>query len=172
MRRRLDLAAGLVVAPEILFLDEPTTGLDPRSRAAMWDVISALAGAGTTVFLTTQYLEEADRLADRIAVVDDGRVVAEGTPASSRRASADRAWTSASRRPALALPTDGDAAAVRTLWTSSIPAATGRRFAVREATLDDVFLSLTAHRPEGHPCLTRSSCRRAARACRAATSRR
>lgn len=79
MRRRLDIAAGIVVTPDLLFLDEPTTGLDPRSRAAVWDVVRALTAAGTTVLLTTQYLEEAERLADRIAVIDHGRVIAEGT---------------------------------------------------------------------------------------------
>src|SRR4051794_8453563 len=85
MRRRLDLAASLVGRPSVLFLDEPTTGLDPRSRQAMWDVISELVADGVTVFLTTQYLEEADRLADRIAVLDGGRVVAEGTAAELKR---------------------------------------------------------------------------------------
>ena len=79
MRRRLDLAASLVLSPPILFLDEPTTGLDPRSRLAMWDVIGELVSGGTTLLLTTQYLDEADRLADRIAVVDRGTVIAEGT---------------------------------------------------------------------------------------------
>jgi ABC-2 type transport system ATP-binding protein len=79
MRRRLDLAASLILAPPVLFLDEPTTGLDPRSRMQMWDVIANLVRDGTTVLLTTQYLEEADRVADRISVVDGGRVIAEGT---------------------------------------------------------------------------------------------
>jgi len=79
MRRRLDLAASLVFSPPVLFLDEPPTGLDPRSRLAMWDVIGELVSGGTTLLLTTQYLDEADRLADRIAVVDAGRVIAEGT---------------------------------------------------------------------------------------------
>ena len=79
MRRRLDLAASLVFSPPVLFLDEPTTGLDPRSRLAMWDIIGELVSGGTTLLLTTQYLDEADRLADRIAVVDAGRVIAEGT---------------------------------------------------------------------------------------------
>ncbi|MDP9484245.1 MAG: ATP-binding cassette domain-containing protein [Actinomycetota bacterium] len=79
MRRRLDLAASLVVVPPVLFLDEPTTGLDPRSRLDMWDVIEELVSGGTTLLLTTQYLDEADRLADQIAVVDGGRVIAEGT---------------------------------------------------------------------------------------------
>src|SRR5918997_4456221 len=81
MRRRLDLAASLVVSPPVLFLDEPTTGLDPRSRLAMWDIIGELVSGGTTLLLTTQYLDEADRLADRIAVVDSGCVIAEGTSA-------------------------------------------------------------------------------------------
>ena len=81
MRRRLDLAAGLVGQPSVVFLDEPTSGLDPRSRQAVWQVVTGLAGSGVTVFLTTQYLEEADRLADRIALLDGGRVVAEGTSA-------------------------------------------------------------------------------------------
>src|SRR4029077_4272082 len=79
MRRRLDLAGSLVISPPVLFLDEPTTGLDPRARMDMWDLISTLVADGTTVLLTTQYLEEADQLADRIVVVDHGRVIAEGT---------------------------------------------------------------------------------------------
>jgi ABC-2 type transport system ATP-binding protein len=80
MRRRLDIAASLVVTPELLILDEPTTGLDPRSRNQVWDIIRSLAGVGTTILLCTQYLEEADQLADGIAVIDHGRVIAEGTP--------------------------------------------------------------------------------------------
>ncbi|MDR3283075.1 MAG: ATP-binding cassette domain-containing protein [Candidatus Methanoplasma sp.] len=80
MRRRLDIAAGLIVIPDLMFLDEPTTGLDPRTRAQMWNTIRALAAKGTTVMLTTQYLDEADNLASRIAVIDHGRVIAEGTP--------------------------------------------------------------------------------------------
>ncbi len=79
MRRRIDLAGALVTKPRVLFLDEPTTGLDPRSRLGMWDVITSLVGEGTTVLLTTQYLEEADRLADSISVIDDGKVIAKGT---------------------------------------------------------------------------------------------
>jgi ABC-2 type transport system ATP-binding protein len=79
MRRRIDLAGPLVTRPKVLFLDEPTTGLDPRSRLGMWDVINTLVGQGTTVLLTTQYLEEADRLADSISVIDDGKVIAKGT---------------------------------------------------------------------------------------------
>ncbi len=80
MRRRLDIAASLVITPELMFLDEPTTGLDPRSRNQVWDIIRSLAAAGTTVLLCTQYLEEADKLADGIAVIDHGKVIAEGTP--------------------------------------------------------------------------------------------
>ncbi|WP_323170980.1 ATP-binding cassette domain-containing protein [Natrialba sp. PRR66] len=80
MRRRLDIAASIVVTPELLFLDEPTTGLDPRNRNQVWDIIRALVANGTTVLLTTQYLDEADQLADRIAVIDEGRIIAEGTP--------------------------------------------------------------------------------------------
>ncbi|QJW35340.1 ATP-binding cassette domain-containing protein [Cellulosimicrobium protaetiae] len=85
MRRRLDLAAGLLTRPQVMFLDEPTTGLDPRSRQTMWDVIRGVVADGTSLFLTTQYLEEADQLADRVALIDDGRVVAEGSPADLKR---------------------------------------------------------------------------------------
>ncbi|MFD6363875.1 ATP-binding cassette domain-containing protein [Streptomyces roseolus] len=91
MRRRLDLAASLITEPEVLFLDEPTTGLDPRGRGEVWAAVRSLVDGGTTVLLTTQYLEEADRLADRISVVDGGRVVAEGTPGELKsRAGRDR----------------------------------------------------------------------------------
>ena len=84
MRRRLDLAAALVASPPVLFLDEPTTGLDPQSRQDLWGVIEDLVRDGTTVLLTTQYLEEADRLARDIVVIDHGRVIAEGTPARAQ----------------------------------------------------------------------------------------
>jgi ABC-2 type transport system ATP-binding protein len=80
MRRRLDLAASLIAQPPLIFLDEPTTGLDPRSRHTMWQIIRDLVAGGTTIFLTTQYLDEADELADRVAVLDQGRIVADGTP--------------------------------------------------------------------------------------------
>ena len=174
MRRRLDLAASLVAQPSVLFLDEPTTGLDPRSRLVMWDVITGLVGSGVTVFLTTQYLEEADRLADRVAVLDGGRVVAEGTPAELKRQTAeqrldlvladDRAFEAVARSLAgrviardererrLGVATDGSAAHVRALLDEVDPGGDGvERFSVHTATLDDVFLALTGHtttRPE------------------------
>jgi ABC-2 type transport system ATP-binding protein len=174
MRRRLDLAASLVAHPEVIFLDEPTTGLDPRGRQAMWQVVSALAGSGVTVFLTTQYLEEADRLADRIAVIDGGRVVAEGTSTQLKQKVADqrldlvladasafedlarllgeRAVHSDPGRLTIGVGTDGSAADVRALLDEVDPGRRAvRRFAVHSATLDDVFLALTgrtAGRPE------------------------
>jgi ABC-2 type transport system ATP-binding protein len=174
MRRRLDLAAGLVADPEVVFLDEPTTGLDPRSRQDLWQVITGLAGSGVTVFLTTQYLEEADRLADHIAVVDGGRIVAEGTAAELKRRIADQrldlvltdsgAYDDAARLlghrvvqrdPAaltLGVATDGSAAHVRALLDEVDPHCLAvRTFTVHTATLDDVFLTLTGHeavRPE------------------------
>ena len=81
MRRRLDISASIVVTPQVMFLDEPTTGLDPKARNQVWDIIRALASEGTTILLCTQYLEEADRLCEGIAVIDHGKVIAEGTPA-------------------------------------------------------------------------------------------
>jgi ABC-2 type transport system ATP-binding protein len=168
MRRRLDLAASLVARPSVIFLDEPTTGLDPHSRQAMWDVVSELVAGGVTVFLTTQYLEEADVLADRIAVLDGGRVVAEGTAAELKRrvaeqrlelVLADAAAFAAVERAlgarvlrrddggrALAVATDGSAAHVRALLDEVDPGGRAvERFAVRGATLDDVFLAVTGH---------------------------
>lgn len=179
MRRRLDIAASLVVEPLIVFLDEPTTGLDPRSRLALWNVIAQLASAGITIFLTTQYLEEADRLADRVALIDGGRIVAEGTPAELKRrvgnsrldldlvsddafmSAIDRLGARATRtdRAALSIsvPTDGSAAQVRALLDEIDP---GNRllsqFTVHTATLDDVFLSLTG-RVGGQPEMERSN---------------
>ncbi|GAA2392427.1 daunorubicin resistance protein DrrA family ABC transporter ATP-binding protein [Streptomyces glaucosporus] len=166
MRRRLDIAASLVGRPEVLFLDEPTTGLDPRSRQSMWELVAALAGSGTTVFLTTQYLEEADRLAGRVALLDAGRVVAEGAPADLKQRVAGRrldltladplAYARVAERLGgaavlrdpdrllLGVPTDGSAAQVRALLDEVDPERGAvDRFAVHEATLDDVFLALT-----------------------------
>jgi ABC-2 type transport system ATP-binding protein len=164
MRRRLDLAASLVTEPEVLFLDEPTTGLDPRSRQGMWELIAELVGGGVTVFLTTQYLEEADRLADRVAVLDGGRIVAEGTPAELTRRIADQrlelvaadaaafallrgvagARVLAAGELSLEMATDGSAADVRALLDELDPGSRlVARFRVQSATLDDVFLALT-----------------------------
>jgi ABC-2 type transport system ATP-binding protein len=164
MRRRLDLACSLVGRPEVLFLDEPTTGLDPRSRSAMWDVIGELVADGVTVFLTTQYLEEADRLAERIAVLDGGRVVAEGTPAELKRrvagprldVTAVDAWAYAELADRLGergvplgehrlgVATDGAAAHVRALLDELDPEREAiAAFALHAPTLDDVFLALT-----------------------------
>ncbi|MCX5411100.1 ATP-binding cassette domain-containing protein [Streptomyces sp. NBC_00059] len=165
MRRRLDLAAGLVGSPEpgVFFLDEPTTGLDPRSRRELWQVVRDLAGRGAAVLLTTQYLEEADQLADRIAVLDGGRIVAEGTPDAlkSRVAGhrldlvltgreaymrlAGRAVHHSPETLTLGIPTDGTAAQVRALLDEIDPHRTDvERFSLHSATLDDVFLALTA----------------------------
>ncbi len=170
MRRRLDLAAGLVGSPSVLFLDEPTTGLDPRSRLALWDVVAGLAAGGTTVLLTTQYLEEADRLADEVAVLDGGRVVERGSPADLKRrlgglrleltavdaaalaVLADRlAGRGAEVDPetlAVRVATDGSAAQARAVLDGADP---GRdlvaTFAVSAPTLDDVYLALTAGGP-------------------------
>ncbi|MER6382169.1 ATP-binding cassette domain-containing protein [Streptomyces sp. NPDC001250] len=166
MRRRLDLAAGLVGRPSVIFLDEPTTGLDPRSRRAMWEVITGLLGEGVTIFLTTQYLEEADQLADSVAVIDGGRVVAQGAPAELKRRVAgqrldvvfddDSAYDEGQRllagristtdrsRLTIGVPTDGSAAQVRSLLDEIDPEARlVSRFSVHTATLDDVFLALT-----------------------------
>jgi ABC-2 type transport system ATP-binding protein len=166
MRRRLDLAASLVGRPSVIFLDEPSTGLDPQSRLRLWEVIGRLAGSGVTVFLTTQYLEEADRLADRIAVLNAGRLIAEGTAAElKQRVAAQRldltcstagALEQVSRRLAghvvhtdpagrtVGVATDGSAGQVRALLDAADPARDLiTSFAVRGATLDDVFLTLT-----------------------------
>jgi ABC-2 type transport system ATP-binding protein len=174
MRRRLDLAASLVGDPAVVFLDEPTTGLDPRSRQAVWQVVADLAGSGMSVFLTTQYLEDADRLADRIALLDGGRVVATGTPAQLKEQVAGQrldlvladatAYEDVARllghraaqrdpgRLTIAVATDGSAGQVRALLDEVDPARRAvDRFAVHQATLDDVFLALTGHpttRPE------------------------
>jgi ABC-2 type transport system ATP-binding protein len=169
MRRRLDLAAGLVVPPAVIFLDEPTTGLDPRSRQQMWAVITGLAGTGVTVFLTTQYLEEADQLADRIAVVDGGTVVAEGTAAQLKQRVAgerldlvlrtgadfeqmarylgDRAIRRDPAELIIGVATDGSSVQVRELLDELDPGRdTVARFTVHTPTLDEAFLTLTGRR--------------------------
>jgi len=170
MRRRLDLAAALVHRPPVLFLDEPTTGLDPSGRADLWGVIEELSGQGTTVLLTTQYLEEADRLADQIVVIDHGRVIARGTTAQLK---ASLGATIVE----IAVPDDGAAERAshvlemvgptnRNSHTVEVKVDGGGRdvlevvrvldregifpdtLVVREPTLDDVFLSLTGHKAE------------------------
>ncbi|MFF2943900.1 ATP-binding cassette domain-containing protein [Streptomyces niveus] len=162
MRRRLDLAAGLVGEPQVIFLDEPTTGLDLRSRQELWQVVRGLSAGGSTVFLTTQYLEEADQLSDRIAVLDGGRLVAEGTATELKsRVSGHRLDLVATDAAAyerlaplavrlspdtltLGLPTDGTAARVRALLDEIDPQRRDvASFTVHSATLDDVFLALT-----------------------------
>jgi ABC-2 type transport system ATP-binding protein len=184
MRRRLDLAASLVAAPEILFLDEPTTGLDPRSRIQMWEVIEGLVGDGTTVLLTTQYLEEADKLAREVVVIDHGRVIAKGTPDQLKtQVGGDRLQVVVRDR------TQSEAAALAVGKVStgevdvdgarlSAPVAGGSLVlvdAVRELdaagvvisdialgrpTLDDVFLTLTGHGAEDEPAPPRRRGRR------------
>ena len=166
MRRRLDLAAGLVGSPEVIFLDEPTTGLDPRARQAMWDVVTGLTEAGVTVLLTTQYLDEAERLADTIAVLDKGRIVAEGSARELKQlvggARLELTFSDATGfemlidqlgpravntdRSALRteIATDGSAADARALLDELDPDGTRiARFEIRTASLDDVFLTLT-----------------------------
>lgn len=134
MRRRLDIAAGLLLRPAVLFLDEPTTGLDPRARAEVWDLVREVVAEGTTVLLTTQYLEEADRLADRITVLREGRVAAEGTPSELKsRLGGDQ--------PVLTLPPGADAEAARR--TLSAAGIAGAELGVKQPTLDEVFLHLT-----------------------------
>ncbi len=154
MRRRLDLAASLVARPSVLFLDEPTTGLDPASRLGLWAMIREEVAAGVTVLLTTQYLEEADELADRIVVVDSGRVIAEGTSGELKRTVGGErlevALTDPGQRYAddagrvLSVPLDGGlhdiAEAAVALRAAGV---TVTDFAVRRPSLDDVFLSLT-----------------------------
>jgi ABC-2 type transport system ATP-binding protein len=153
MRRRLDLALSFVVAPEILFLDEPTTGLDTRSRRELWDVIRSLADAGTTVFLTTQYLEEADQLADRIAVLDAGRIVATGTAEQLKaRIGGDAVELRDEHGELLQrVPTDGTVTDLRRALDVLDESGAEGIVTLRRPTLDDVFLTLTApdlHRPQ------------------------
>jgi ABC-2 type transport system ATP-binding protein len=172
MRRRLDLAAGLILSPPVLFLDEPTTGLDPRGRTEVWESVRALVAGGTTVLLTTQYLEEADQLADRIAVIDTGRVVADDTPDRLKSTlGADRlevvlhrgddvptAAGIVARVTGAAVDVDPDRRMVAAPVTERLTALTETVTALREAgiavedvavrrpTLDEVFLHLTDER--------------------------
>jgi ABC-2 type transport system ATP-binding protein len=171
MRRRLDLAASLIANPNILFLDEPTTGLDPRSRIMMWDVIKGLVSSGTTVLLTTQYLEEADQLADKIAVIDKGKVIAQGSAdelktqvggeridvvvdETKAQLAADALKNIASGPVVIEgehvqAPVTGGGVkvvdAVRALDAASIAI---KEIQLRRPTLDDVFLTLTGHHAE------------------------
>jgi ABC-2 type transport system ATP-binding protein len=174
MRRRLDLAGAIVAEPSVLFLDEPTTGLDPRSRTEMWSVIRDLVGRGTTLLLTTQYLEEADQLADDIVVIDHGREIAHGTadelkamvggarveitvttadevePARSVMARfADGEVVTQRRSRALAAPVSGGSAVFRAILRAIEEAGIGvYDMGLRRPTLDDVFLTLTGHTAE------------------------
>jgi ABC-2 type transport system ATP-binding protein len=173
MRRRLDVAAALVQRPPVVFLDEPTTGLDLPSRNELWSMIRELVADGTTVLLTTQYLEEADRLADRVAVIDGGRVIANDTPAALKaklgstvveigmqdEAEATRAAEILSGVLPVRTERDGDTVRLTSedgarilidgLRALDEQAVTPVRLAVHEPSLDDVFLALTGHRAEG-----------------------
>ncbi|PBC50528.1 ATP-binding cassette domain-containing protein [Rhodococcus sp. ACPA1] len=164
MIRRLDLAMSLISRPDIIFLDEPTTGLDPRSRQSMWEMIRRLVDGGVTIFLTTQYLEEADRLADRVAVLDGGRVVAEGTPDELKRLvpgghleltftrpselhdvaqAFDDAVLDADRL-AVQVPTDGSIGQLKTLLGRiDDQSVTVDKLSLHSPDLDDVFFALT-----------------------------
>ncbi|MEU9617810.1 ATP-binding cassette domain-containing protein [Streptomyces sp. NPDC048155] len=170
MRRRLDLAASLITDPEVLFLDEPTTGLDPRGRAEVWAAVRSLVDGGTTVLLTTQYLEEADQLADRISVIDAGRVAAEGTAdelkamvagdridvvvrdgallAAAARLLGGGAVVDPDRRLIGAPAPDRMATLTRTVRALEEAGIEAEDIAVRRPTLDEVFLALTDRRPE------------------------
>jgi len=166
MRRKLDLAMTLVGRPRIIFLDEPTTGLDPRSRRTMWTIVRELVADGMTIFLTTQYLEEADQLADRIAVLDQGRLVAEGTPDQLKRhipgghvqlrfasaaelGAAARVLTGSTPDEeglVLRVPSDGGNKSLRSLLDRLDEYAIDvEEFTVHLPDLDDVFLALTGH---------------------------
>jgi len=147
MRRRLDLALSFVVAPEILFLDEPTTGLDTRSRRDLWDIIRSLTATGTTVFLTTQYLEEADQLADRIAVLHDGTIAALGSAAELKaRIGGDTVELHDERGTLLReIATDGSVSGLRHALDRLDEAGQDGIVTLRRPTLDDVFLAVTEH---------------------------
>jgi ABC-2 type transport system ATP-binding protein len=169
MRRKLDLAMTLVGRPSVIFLDEPTTGLDPRSRRTMWEIIRTLVADGVTIFLTTQYLEEADHLADQVAVLDQGRLVAKGTPEELKRQvpgshvrlrftgtheldAADRIFPGATRDDealTLRVPSDGGSKSLRALLDRlDEHSLNADGFSVHTPDLDDVFLALTGHSSE------------------------
>ncbi|MCM3038550.1 ATP-binding cassette domain-containing protein [Paenibacillus motobuensis] len=151
MRRRLDLALSLVVRRPILFLDEPTTGLDTRSRRALWDIILDLSSDGVTVFLTTQYLEEADQLADTIAVISDGRIVAHGTPAEMKSRIGGEVVELRNTHDDVIreIPTGGSIADLKEILDGLVQSAgEGTRISIRRPSLDDVFLALTATEKE------------------------
>ncbi len=153
MRRRLDLAVGLLTRPAVLFLDEPTTGLDPRSRSDLWAVIRDVVSGGATVLLTTQYLDEADALADRVAVLDHGRVIAQGTaPELKRQVGAAHVELQLAGGRAERVATDASVADVRRILADvearRLPVESWR---VATPTLDDVFLTLTGRPAEAAP---------------------
>jgi ABC-2 type transport system ATP-binding protein len=173
MRRRLDIAASIVVTPELMFLDEPTTGLDPRSRNQVWDIVRALVAQGTTVLLCTQYLDEADQLAERIAVIDRGTVIAEGTPAQLKTSVGQGALhvrlLDPDRRPhaaellagvlqtdphlepdpsALSAPVADADLASRAIAELSAAGLGLAGFSLAQPSLDEVFLALTGHTAE------------------------
>jgi ABC-2 type transport system ATP-binding protein len=176
MRRRIDIAASLVTRPEILFLDEPTTGLDPRSRNQVWELVRQIAADGTTVLLTTQYLEEADRLAERLAVIDHGRVIAEGTSRELKASIGGNALHVHLAKPdqhaqarglvsvtlgngilrtgdpaTLAVKVPDAAAAARVLSAFSGAGIEVKDFSLGTPNLDDVFLALTGRPAEAQP---------------------
>ncbi|MEU6859522.1 ATP-binding cassette domain-containing protein [Glycomyces sp. NPDC046736] len=171
MRRRLDLAASIVRRPEVLFLDEPTTGLDPKSRGGLWDIVRELVAEGTTVLLTTQYLEEADQLADSIAVIDTGKVIASGTPSQLKQTVGGQVLRLSPARPeslgqlaqladwaigAQSRQEDGDLVVpvAHAGEAQAVMARVGQAgidltgFGLHEPTLDEVFLTLTGHTAE------------------------
>ena len=173
MRRRLDVAASIVVTPELLFLDEPTTGLDPASRNQVWDIVRSMSAGGTTVLLTTQYLDEADRLADRIAVIDDGKVIAEGTPGELKNSVGSGVLRVRLRQPeerpeaervlsralgvAVETPDEPVVLLARVSEPERVPDALAELpragipltdFSLGQPSLDEVFLALTGHPAE------------------------
>jgi ABC-2 type transport system ATP-binding protein len=182
MRRRLDLAASMVGRPQVLFLDEPTTGVDPRSRMDIWDLIRDLVEGGTTILLTTQYLDEADQLAARIAVIDHGRLISEGPPeelkdrlggavveltvAADRRTEAlqmlkalrgeDPAFDPGSRKIVVPAP-DGARTLTEVVRALDAAAITPEDIALHKPTLDDVFLAITGHLAEEEAADSRAS---------------